>query len=778
MMRKGVGHVCYHSPMRIFPFFAFLGMAGVAFAADDRLVFADGLWRRGMHAQAAAEYETLLKENMADANTVADVRFRLAECYEAMGQGERARTLYKDVIAASEGERRFAAQLRLAGALLEVGNPREAQPLLEALATGKASQALKDAASYRLGVCYEALGRGKDASTLYRLLADKGGDYAAFARLRLADLLGQGGKKKEALALCDALLADPAAKERHAAAGALAFGLAYGAQDFAAAATYARALGEKGLAEAGLLLPAAWAAAKVSEPSEARAWLAAEKMRNPKPSDARLWLEGNIAAALGDDAGALTAYERILAEFPEGPHAANAAEAMLALRAKAGKPKDFLGHYARAARSLSPAARLALAPFVLDAAVQARDRKAAAEAATLLADKGEPAQAAEAAYRLAWLTQQLGEGAAAGEAWLATAERWPNTPTAGRAAYAAALAFRQANLPDRAEAALRRALASGDAAVVPDALLFKASGQLAENDVTGAATTLDEYLTRFPEGAGVAEAAYLRGLIFFNAKDFAAAEAMLARALAAGGANDGNDPKPLSHARRTDAALRRAQSLHALERGDEAAMLLQPLLGLKDAENLAPTYLRWLAEFRLDRKEWPEAEAAAKALAARKGEVADRVLAQTLLGRAAEGQGQAATAIAAYEAALAVTAEPTAHDAEAALGLGRLRAAEGSHAKAREAFARAADRADAERPEGRKLRAEALAGLSQVCSALHLRDEALRADMNLIIFYDDPTFVPAAFHRAIANLEAQGRTGEAKTLRTELSQRYPQKETP
>ena len=50
--------------------------------------------------------------------------------------------------------------------------------------------------------------------------------------------------------------------------------------------------------------------------------------------------------------------------------------------------------------------------------------------------------------------------------------------------------------------------------------------------------------------------------------------------------------------------------------------------------------------------------------------------------------------------------------------------------------------------------------------------------MNLIIFYDDPTFVPAAFRRAIANLEAQGRTAEAKTLQTEMAQRYPQKETP
>ena len=762
--------------MRAFPVLLLLGLAGAAMAAGDRLVFADGLWRRGLHAQAAAEYEALLKEK-PEGDATADIRFRLAECYEAMGQNDRARALYKEAAESSEGERRFAAQLRLAAAFLEAGQPKEAQPLLEALATGKASQSLRDAAAYRLGVCYEALGRGKDAATLYRLLADKGGDYAAFARLRLADGLGKEGKTKEALALCDALLADATAKDRHTAAGTLAFGLAYGAQDFAAAAAYARKLGAKPLGEAGLLLPAAWAAAKAGSPADARAWLAAEKLRSPTPTEDRLWLEGNVAAALGDDLGACTAYERILSEFPEGQRAAGAAEAMLALRAKAGDPKAFLGHAARVARWLTPEARLTLAPFMLDAAVQVRDRKAAAEAAALLADKGEPRQAAEAAYRLAWLLREMGDPAAAGEAWLAAAERWPDTPTAGRAAYAAAYAFRQANLPDRADAALRLALASGDAAVVPDALLLKARGQLAENDAAGAATTLDEYLTRFPEGPAAAEAAYLRGLVFFNAKDFAAAEARLGQALAFG-QTEGKGPAPLPHARRTDAALRRAQSLHALGRGDEAAALLQPLLGLKDAEALDPAYLRWLADFRLERKEWAEAEAAAKALAARAKVPADRVLAQTLLGRAAEGQGQAATALAAYEAALAAAQEPTAHDAVAALGVGRLRAAEGAHDKAREAFALAADRADAATAEGRALRAQALTGQAVACAALGLQDEALRADMALIIFFDDATQVPAAFRRAIANLEAQGRTNEAKTLRDEFAQRYPKEKTP
>ncbi len=758
--------------MRTTLFTLTLMLATVALAAaDERLTFADGLWRRGLYPQAAAEYEAFLKAPKGDAT---DAQFRLAECYEAMGRAGDARALYQKVAEATDGDRRVAAQLRIAVSLLEGGDAKGAQPLLETLATSRASEALRDAASYRLGVCYEALGRGQDAVTLYRLLLKPGNTYAAYARLRLADILGKQGKTAEALKLCDELLADAEAKDRHVAAGTLAFGLAYAAKDFATAAKYARTLGEKELGKAGLLLPATWAALKADAPSDARAWLAAEKLQNPNPTDGRLWLEGSIAQALKDEAGALTAYERILAEFPESDHTTAAAESMLILRAKAGNPEDFLRHATRVAQKLSPKTRLTLAPFILDAAVQTRNRVAAGEAAAILMEQGEPEQAAEAAYRLAWLIRQEGDVAAAGEAWLSAAERWPQTKTAGRAAYAAAYAFGQAKLADRAEVALRLALASGDPQVVPDALMLRARAELAEHDAASAATTLDEFLLRFPNAQAAAEAFYLRGLIFFNAKDFIAAEQTLAKALSAG-TTEGAGPTPLGHARRTDAALRRAQSLHALNRGDEAAELLQPLVGLKDVEDIDPAYLRWLADFRLARQEWELAETTARALASKSTLPADRVLAQTLLGRAAEGCGQTATAIAAYEAALeAAAAEPTSHDAEAALRLGLLRAAEGSHERAVTALSLAAERADNATAEGRRQKAQAYSKLIDVTAALNQKDQALRAAMNLIIFFDDPELVPTAFDRAVAILTEQGRTAEAENLRAERVQRYGQ----
>jgi tetratricopeptide (TPR) repeat protein len=209
------------------------------------------------------------------------------------------------------------------------------------------------------------------------------------------------------------------------------------------------------------------------------------------------------------------------------------------------------------------------------------------------------------------------------------------------------------------------------------------------------------------------------------------------------------------------------------EENDEAAALLQPLLGMKDAEALAPTYLRWLADFRLERGEWAEAEAAARVLSTKSTATdADKVLAQTLIGKAAQGRGQTATALAAYEAALNVCTKPTAYDAEAAVGLGELRLAEGDYLKAKEAFTRAIATADLDTADGRLNRAKAYTGLASACKAAGLNAEALRANMSLIIFFDDKERVTKAFQEAIALLDAEGRTREADRLRQELNERY------
>ena len=761
-------------------FFSALLCAGLSLAADERMIFAEGLARRGLHAQAATEYENLLKGAPAS-DATAEIRFRLGVCYAELGRRVEAIREFAAAAEMTDGDRKGAAQLRLAAELFAQEKTAEAQSLLEQVATGRVSNELRDAAMLRLGMCYEALGRVRDAETPYRVLAKGSDETARAARLRLAEVLTKLEKPDEALPICDAILADKGSENQHIPAAVRAFCICYAKPDFKKAVSYALKVPEKDLGDAGLLLSAAWAAARAERAVEARTWLAAEKRRSPKPTPDRLMLEGAIASALHDRPSAVTAYERLIAEFPKSKEAPEAAATMLSLRAVSGDPKDFLKHYARVSRLLSPEVRAQVAPYVLDASVNLRDRTSAGEAAAVLMLSEDPKVASEAAYRLAWLEQQLGEWESAGDRYMKLAERWPASPLASRAAYAAAYAFGQAKLPDRTDAALRLALASDDPAVASDALMLRARNALTEKDYPTAASSLDEYLTRWPNGTSAAEAAYFRGLIFFNAKDYKAAEMHFARALAANAPEEAKaaakteakagGPRPLAHALRTDASLRRAQCLQTLGRDEEAAALLQPLLQLADAASLDPAYLRWLADFRLGRKEWSAAEAAATALLARRElSAADRALGYTLKGQAAEGQGKAETAVSAYATALQQKAGGLA-ELRSALGLGRLHLASGAFDRAREALVQASG-ANLSDGEALRLRAEATGLLSQACTKLGDSAGALRADMSLIIFYDDEATVVPAFRRAAANLRAAGRKTEAETLVRECLQRY------
>ena len=96
--------------------------ATVLFAADERLTFADGLFRRGLSEQAAAEYEAFLASPGDTAReALTEARFNLASCYEQIGQHEAARRLYREVVDQAEGDLAAAAKLRLSMSLLDAG---------------------------------------------------------------------------------------------------------------------------------------------------------------------------------------------------------------------------------------------------------------------------------------------------------------------------------------------------------------------------------------------------------------------------------------------------------------------------------------------------------------------------------------------------------------------------------------------------------------------------------------------------------------------------------
>ncbi|MEG2414567.1 MAG: tetratricopeptide repeat protein [Kiritimatiellia bacterium] len=755
-------------------FVVLLLIGTVAVAAEDRLTFADGLFRRGFYTQAAAEYEAFLKTDPAS-DVEADAQFRLAECYEQSNRAEEARALYLQVIHSTTGERRYATQLRLATSFLEANRPKEALPTLEALLTQKVAPPLQRATAYRLALCYEKLERARDAQTLYRLLAKNSDETADVARLRLAALLVQEQQASEALELYLSVARAGVTPQRRREALAAAALLAAHEEKAAQAAQCYLDLRELSVASetkmtAAENLSAAWACYQAVRLEEARSFLAAARLEPLlRTSDEVRYLDASITLALEDRTAAKTLYEKLLAEFPKSKYASSAAYKVLFICSKENDPQAFLSAYANVAPFIAETERNAVMRLRLNAAVQAKNVEQAQMASASIMAHDTPEAAADALYQMGWLAQQLEQWAVAGQHYLDVVTRWPTASCAPRAAYAAAYAFQRAGNREKATQAVQAAVATNDRAIVPDALMLRARMELSERKAAAAATTLDEYLGRFPNGTAAAEANYLRGLLFFHAQDWAAADHFLNAALAF---------KTLPHAKQIDSAIRRAQALHAIGQDSEAAALLQPLLTLKDAATVAPSYLNWLVTFQLSRKAYDEARMAAKTLAEHAEVPADRVLANVYLGQIAEAQGQEASALAAYTTALSVspasaTVPPTAHDAAAAVGLGRLRQKEGSWEKAQEAYELALKRASSDTLEGRALQASAYAGLATVYQALNQPDQALRAEMSLIIFFDDPLLVPEAFKHAIARLEAQHRKQEAQTLRSEFKVRYP-----
>ncbi len=744
-------------------------LSGVLCAQDA--TFAEGLLRRKMYTEAAEEFALLLASCPADSAEAIDFKLRLAECYAKTGRTQEAVQFYMQVAGSSTtGDHRATARLRIAHLKLEAKDYENAIAFFEGVVSdAKCSDGVKQAAQYGIAKTREALKQPLNAIKAYDQLARTEGEYQIPARFALVTLYDETEQYDQALTLCSELLASSIDPSQKADAARMGFAIAYRLERYDEAMRFAHQQQAKNFPR----LAAAMACLKAGHAEDAARWIAADKIESPSSTAYRLALEGAICEALHDDAGALTAYERILAEHPQSEESNRAAASMLILRAKQGRPEVFLEAYERVSLRLSEETKIALAPYRLDAALRSKDEIAARASAALLEKKGSIDQAADALYRIAWMAQDRQDWPNAGETFLSIAEKWPNSKIAGRAAYAAAHAFFQAKMTDRQAQAVQVTLNSGDVTVIPDALMLRARMELSERNTAIASATLDEYLVRFPKAKEVPEANYLRGLIFFNAKDFAAAERCLEQACLLG-TEASTVYKPLVHARRVDAILRRAQALHALGRGDEAAALLQPILELKDAEQLDATYLRWLTEFRLSRNEWAMAEQAARLMVTRTEEQsAQRLDALVLQAKAQEGLQQYASALTAYQSAYAIVlTPPTTQRVEAALGVGRLSLANGANDAAYLAFVDASKMANQDTALGRHQLALAYQGIAEASRKKGDIDVSLRASMRLIIFFDDAEIVPLAYKNAFEILSQKGQTEQAENLRDEFQKRY------
>jgi len=751
-------------------------LAGAAFAADpvvpsDRLLLADGLFRRGMFDLAVREYVVVAADTNAPPADPAGVLFRIGECHRRLKQPDEADAAYRRLIDAyPQSPERFRAPIQRAVLALEAGSLDAARAGFDALTAESFPSDIRQAALYHLGECLEKQEKPDEAIGVYTRLqtATDPTDYVIFGRLRLAWLLARGGdaeKRRRAMGLYLDLgsLADKPAF----AADGLANAARLAAEDARhdESATLYLSLRRK-YPDQPRTREVAEAAAQACL-SAGRFVEALEIADNVLPvaageeREALLLQRGAALRQLGRGREAVAAYDLFLQQFAASSRVPQARYGRILALYREG---DFAGVLAGSEGFLEPPAEVADDLLWMQAeaaeATGADDR--AVQSCRMLADRFPRSPfAGDALYRIGWLSQKRQNWREASQAYLALVAVLPTHPRAPQALYASGICLERAGDAAGAVRDWTALLARHpEDPLVPETLYQKAMHELRVRDNALAAVTLDELLARFPQSPRTGEAAFWRGSLLRQADKPAEAEKLLRLAL------ERKPPQAIDR----EARLQLGLVLQKLGRDEEAAACFQPLLTADTQQQLDPERLVWLAEFQLARKDY---EASATALAVLLEKTADLVWQQTglaLQGRVNQAQGRRDAAVDAYARAVKL-APRTRYAAEAALALGTLQFEAGQAAAAEVSFRDAADRAPATDQSG--LRARAYLGLVRTAQAQGKPEEAIRCAMSVAILFDDAELVPEALDVAAALLEQTGRGQESAAVVAELVQRYP-----
>jgi len=366
----------------------------------------------------------------------------------------------------------------------------------------------------------DAFGRALAAST-----AAPAPEWRAVAELRHGIVLLRAGRVDEGVAALDRM------RRRVPAAAGWAGVLAAEALVERGDTARVRALVGDGVAEAPLRAQrariGAYRAAKDPRAAHAAALAFHQRATDPAMRAELAALAGEASLASGDPAAARAELRAAIADAPASGAAADAARTLLAIpgltpddHLAAAQAFDRNGDGGRAADQYrawlaagggSPEQRLD-ARMRMGRALFAAGRFRETVDALSTIGPASPAVAAEASYIVGRARYRTGGRAAAVQAFLATAQRFPGQPSSADALWQAADLTDDAG--DRAgSAALYRRLATEYAASprAGQALMRLGGSALAAGDWNGAAAWYDQYRTRYPSGDLWLQATYWAG---------------------------------------------------------------------------------------------------------------------------------------------------------------------------------------------------------------------------------------------------------------------------
>jgi TolA-binding protein len=565
--------------------------------AEEQMRFADGIYLRGLYETAVGEYLVFLRDYPGHDQTPA-VLYRTGECYRQMGNQAGAERFYKRVADEHPDSPQTArAVLRRAEFALADGRTDEARSLLKGLLKAKPPAETAAAASYYLGLAHQKAGDAQEASAAFSDVLKKHGDspHAAYAALELAALHAADRKNDDQMTAWFETAVQTATTPSAKAEALFRWGdWAYRQGRYQLAADTLQSLlvelpGERRARDAWLA--SAWSLYyldRTAEAMEAAERLAADAA-DPETAASGTYLRANCLRKMNRDGEALQQYETVVRDYPTTSFARRAAYEIMVTHFKRGDAAKTLAAMPpqpEAAHEADVLWMRAESERMLERTDLARGRYEA-----LVDQFPKSSQAPAALLRLGEMAREAGRLAEAADFFQRIATDYPKNEAVPDALKAAALARLRAGDPEGAlaewDALLGRKL---DADVAAEARLQKALVLIELQRGDEAMAALEALLKDRPEAMPSAQAHYWRGVLLSDREQWEAAETALRSSLAAGA-----DAQTASLAR-----LRLAVVLQRLNRMDEAADQIRPLLAEpgRVAEN--PALVEWLVRRRFD----------------------------------------------------------------------------------------------------------------------------------------------------------------------------------
>lgn len=763
--------------------FRFLAFCGLAFAtafavadpvdsrtAEDRRVFADALYKRELYAQAAKEYQSLLKAfpNQVDAD---EIYFRMGEAFRLSGDAVAAIQAFTPVAYNEASPWRESALFKRAYLFMVRNQAEDVVEMLTDLLKIAKKPEIREMSLYYRASAFEQLGKTEEAiADLEQQLREyPNGVMRDNARLSLGRIFSLAGKYHDsarAISLLREIAKAPSTPRLGAEAVFLLASNDFSNKDYKAASEgFARLFKEypddTRIPEARVR--AAWAfcnggrfqeAIAVAEEAQKAAGVsAADTMELRYICAQAQFLLSNFEqagrqfaeiAALPDaqksDFGIRAAYQAALCHFKRNDYATCLA-AIRPVLTVAKIREDALWLYAEAS--------MLAGEEMWDNAVEGYR--------LITTEFPDSAMAADALFRLGDLYQKRGNWQDASIVYHLLTEKYPKSELAPKALFASAIALTEAGMHDKALVEWMTFLRNhAQHELVPEALFRQGCALILLNRNLEALDSFDRLLREFPQNRYRAEAFYWRGVLLRDGKDYPGAIQALRDALAA---------QP-SEETRLNARFALALALQANEQDLEASQILQELLDGPARDRFTYAQLRWLAEYQYSRENYEGASQTARILVQKATSDVKLQIGWALVGRAERALNRPEEAEKAFQMACNLPVYSVLSP-EANLRLGELLLARGSADEAIPRFRTAIK--VCKKPELQPFRTHAYIGLGDAELARGNKETALRYWMTTVAMTEDPELIPPVLEKAIRLAESLERADDVAYLQKELA---------